>query len=177
MSRENVHGFGSSGDVGHRLAVDGDVQILHQDVVQHQFFEEPVSVVPRVGGAHPIHTRLDLGRLGPLWRKITRQLRLDGAAFAALYRVFSFLTYEDIHQHVQRQPVLLRRLAEPRPDLLAALLGEPHDLLHVVGDVPQLELLRENIMTTTMSDPTTKLIPAGRGVRRPLRWVWRSCRS
>lgn len=64
VSRENVHGLGSSGDVGHRLAVVGDVQILHQDVVQHQFLKEPVSVVPRVGGAHPIHPRLDLGRLG-----------------------------------------------------------------------------------------------------------------
>lgn len=85
VSRENVHGLGSSRDVGHRLAVVGDVQILHQDVVQHQLFEEPVCVVPRVGGAHPIHTRLDLGRLGPLWRKTTRQFRLDGATFVALY--------------------------------------------------------------------------------------------
>lgn len=65
VSREDVHGFGSSRDVGHGLAAVGDVQILHQDVVQHQLFEEPVSVVPGVGGAHPVQPRLDLGGLAP----------------------------------------------------------------------------------------------------------------
>lgn len=46
LSIEHVHGFGSGRDVGHSLAVVGDVQVLLQDVVQDQFFKEAVSVVP-----------------------------------------------------------------------------------------------------------------------------------
>lgn len=51
-------------------------------------------------------------------------------------------TYKDVHEHVQRQPVLLRSPAVPCSDLLAVLLNKPHDLLHVFGNVPHLILLR-----------------------------------
>lgn len=51
-------------------------------------------------------------------------------------------TYKDVHEHVQRQPVLLRSPAVPRSNLLAVLLNKAHDLLHVFRHVPHLVLLQ-----------------------------------
>ena len=67
VSGHDVDGLGPGGDVGHGLPVVGDVEVLHQGVVQHQLLEEPVGVVPGVGGSQAEHPRLHLGRLGA-WR-------------------------------------------------------------------------------------------------------------
>lgn len=56
-------------------------------------------------------------------------------------------TYEDIHQHVQCQSVLLRCLTVPPSNFLTVLLGKPHNLLHVIGDISQLVLLHPGILT------------------------------
>lgn len=53
-----------------------------------------------------------------------------------------YSTYEDVHEHVQRQSVLLSSLAKPRTDFLAVLLNKPHDLLHVFSYISHLILLR-----------------------------------
>lgn len=65
MSIEHVHSFGSGRDVRHSLAAVGDVEILHQDVVENQFFEETVSIMPRISSSHPKHSCLNLGRFRP----------------------------------------------------------------------------------------------------------------
>lgn len=56
-----------------------------------------------------------------------------------------YFTYKDIHQHIQRQPVLLSSPAKPRSDLLAVLLDEPHNLLHIFSNISHLVLLHTAI--------------------------------
>lgn len=70
VSRQHVHGFGSSWDVGHGLTVDGDVQVLNQDVIKNQLLKETVSVVPGVGSAHPKQPCLNLSCFWP-WQNET----------------------------------------------------------------------------------------------------------
>lgn len=65
VSRYDIHGFGSSGDVCHGLAVVCDVEVLHQGVVQDQLLEEPVGIVPGVRRPDAKHPHLDLGSFGP----------------------------------------------------------------------------------------------------------------
>lgn len=50
-------------------------------------------------------------------------------------------TYKNVHQHVQRQSVLLSCLAESRSNFLTVLLDKPHNFLHVFSHVPQLVFL------------------------------------
>lgn len=65
VSRQQVHGFGSSRDIRHSLAIISDVEILNKDVVQNQFFKETVSIMPRVCSSHSVHSCLYLGRFRP----------------------------------------------------------------------------------------------------------------
>lgn len=58
-----------------------------------------------------------------------------------------YFTYEDIHQHIQCQSVLLRCLTVPPSNFLAVLLGKPHNLLHILGDISLLVLLHAGIST------------------------------
>ena len=55
------------------------------------------------------------------------------------------VTYKDVHQHVQRQSVLLSGPAVPRSDFLTVLLGKPRNLLHIFSDVSHLVLLHKRI--------------------------------
>lgn len=54
-------------------------------------------------------------------------------------------TYEDIHQHIQGQSVLLSSPAKPRSNFLAVLLHEPHNLLHIFSHISHLVLLHTRI--------------------------------
>lgn len=152
VSRLHVHGFGSSRDIRHSLAVVRDVQILHQDIVQNQFFEEPVSIVSRVSSAHPVHPCLHLGRFCPCMRQSqTAHINMSHAAFTAAKCCFfpttcTSFTYKDIHEHIQSQPALLSGLAKLCSDFLAVLLDEPHDLLHIFSDISHLVLLHARII-------------------------------
>lgn len=65
VSRQHIHAFWSSRDIRHSLAVDRDVEVLNQNVIQNQFFEETVSVMPGVRSSHPEHSCLYLGRFCP----------------------------------------------------------------------------------------------------------------
>ena len=60
LSRQHARGLCSSRRVRHSLTVEHNEQVLDQNVIQNQFFEEPVSVVSGVGSSHPKHSCLYL---------------------------------------------------------------------------------------------------------------------